>query len=111
VIFRVTGNENRTRAPTDANAASSRSHAVLQIHVKQRPKTASIQTTFKFATLSIIDLAGSEVSLFFFILVHRVYLLFLFVTWFSVLLFPRILAIDYLKVQTSTGLSWRWAIV
>jgi hypothetical protein len=57
----IQGNENRTKAPTEANAVSSRSHAVLQIHIKQKEKTASITSSFKLATLSIIDLAGSEV--------------------------------------------------
>ncbi|KAJ3056990.1 kinesin-like protein Klp5 [Rhizophlyctis rosea] len=54
------GNENRTKAPTEANAVSSRSHAVLQICVKVREKTASSSIEWKIATLSIIDLAGSE---------------------------------------------------
>ncbi|KAI9105855.1 P-loop containing nucleoside triphosphate hydrolase protein, partial [Phlyctochytrium arcticum] len=54
------GNANRTRAPTEANAVSSRSHAVLQIHIRKRSKSAAVQTRFQLATLSIIDLAGSE---------------------------------------------------
>ncbi|KAJ3221181.1 kinesin-like protein Klp5 [Clydaea vesicula] len=53
------GNENRTKAPTEANAVSSRSHAVLQIHVKQRERGV-VNSKISFATLSIIDLAGSE---------------------------------------------------
>ncbi|KAJ3257989.1 kinesin-like protein Klp5 [Boothiomyces macroporosus] len=53
----LVGNENRTKAFTMANSASSRSHAVLQINVKQKPKFGD---TIKLATLSIIDLAGSE---------------------------------------------------
>ncbi|KAL1923926.1 uncharacterized protein VTP21DRAFT_6961 [Calcarisporiella thermophila] len=54
------GNANRTMSPTEANATSSRSHAVLQIHVKQRPRTAGVSEDFTLATLSLIDLAGSE---------------------------------------------------
>ncbi|ORX95164.1 kinesin-domain-containing protein [Basidiobolus meristosporus CBS 931.73] len=54
------GNRNRTISPTEANATSSRSHAVLQIHIKQRPRTANITTDYVMATLSLIDLAGSE---------------------------------------------------
>lgn len=54
------GNSNRTISPTEANATSSRSHAVLQVNVRQRPRTASIVTEFSVATMSIIDLAGSE---------------------------------------------------
>jgi kinesin family protein 18/19 len=56
----VMGNANRTMSPTEANATSSRSHAVLQINVSQKPKTAGIQENHFAATLSIIDLAGSE---------------------------------------------------
>ncbi|KAF9114712.1 kinesin-like protein Klp5 [Mortierella sp. AM989] len=54
------GNENRTVSPTEANATSSRSHAVLQINICQRLKTANISEDFTVATLSLIDLAGSE---------------------------------------------------
>lgn len=54
------GNNNRTMSPTDANAVSSRSHAVLQINVSQRSRTAELSQAHTFATLSIIDLAGSE---------------------------------------------------
>lgn len=54
------GNQNRTSSPTEANATSSRSHAVLQINVIQKNRTADINETHTFATLSIIDLAGSE---------------------------------------------------
>lgn len=54
------GNANRTCSPTEANATSSRSHAVLQINITQRNRTADIRENHTFATLSIIDLAGSE---------------------------------------------------
>lgn len=54
------GNANRTISPTEANATSSRSHAVLQINVMQKPRTAGMSENHMFATLSIIDLAGSE---------------------------------------------------
>lgn len=56
----MVGNQNRTSSPTEANAASSRSHAVLQINVVLRDRTASLNEEHNFATLSIIDLAGSE---------------------------------------------------
>ncbi|KAJ2700793.1 tubulin-dependent ATPase kip3 [Coemansia sp. IMI 203386] len=56
----VNGNANRTMSPTEANAVSSRSHAVLQVNVRQRPKSGGLQTDVTTATLSIIDLAGSE---------------------------------------------------
>ncbi|KAI9883453.1 MAG: hypothetical protein M1823_004787 [Watsoniomyces obsoletus] len=54
------GNECRTVSPTEANATSSRSHAVLQINVSQRERNADVNEPHTMATLSIIDLAGSE---------------------------------------------------
>eukprot|EP00842_Homolaphlyctis_polyrhiza_P000526 jgi/Hompol1/1474/HPOL_000350-RA len=56
----IKGNENRSKAPTEANAASSRSHAVLQIHLRHRDRMLGEMSVFKVSTLSIIDLAGSE---------------------------------------------------
>lgn len=56
----IRGNINRTTSATDANETSSRSHAVLQIHVMQSNRTADLKSDHTFATLSIIDLAGSE---------------------------------------------------
>lgn len=54
------GNANRTQSPTEANATSSRSHAVLQVNISLKDRNASIQEPMTMATLSIIDLAGSE---------------------------------------------------
>ncbi|KAI6097440.1 P-loop containing nucleoside triphosphate hydrolase protein [Pisolithus croceorrhizus] len=54
------GNSRRTQSPTHANETSSRSHAVLQVHVTQAPRTAALSEQRTVATLSIIDLAGSE---------------------------------------------------
>ncbi|KAF1978861.1 kinesin [Bimuria novae-zelandiae CBS 107.79] len=56
----VRGNEYRTMSPTEANATSSRSHAVLQINVSTKDRNASVNEPHTMATLSIIDLAGSE---------------------------------------------------
>lgn len=56
----VRGNEYRTMSPTEANATSSRSHAVLQINISQKDRNADINEPHTMATLSIIDLAGSE---------------------------------------------------
>ncbi|GAM88520.1 hypothetical protein ANO11243_065530 [Dothideomycetidae sp. 11243] len=56
----IRGNAARTVSPTDANATSSRSHAVLQINVAQKERNAAITEPTTMATLSIIDLAGSE---------------------------------------------------
>lgn len=61
VLMMITdGNRRRTMSPTEANAVSSRSHAVLQINVTQRPRTAGITEETTSASLNIIDLAGSE---------------------------------------------------
>ncbi|EPQ26480.1 uncharacterized protein PFL1_05802 [Pseudozyma flocculosa PF-1] len=54
------GNARRTMSPTEANAVSSRSHAVLQINVTQKPRTADTTDETTSASLNIIDLAGSE---------------------------------------------------
>ncbi|KAJ5232214.1 hypothetical protein N7468_005170 [Penicillium chermesinum] len=54
------GNECRTMSPTEANATSSRSHAVLQINIAQKDRNANVNEPHTMATLSIIDLAGSE---------------------------------------------------
>ncbi|XP_074080444.1 kinesin-like protein KIF18B [Macrotis lagotis] len=54
------GNRNRTQHPTDANATSSRSHAVFQIYVKQQDCVPGLTQTLQVAKMSLIDLAGSE---------------------------------------------------
>lgn len=51
------GNANRTQHPTDANAESSRSHAVFQVHLRMTDRKTGQKRTVK---LSMIDLAGSE---------------------------------------------------
>lgn len=51
------GNQNRTQHPTDANAESSRSHAIFQVHIRMGDKKSGQKRTVK---LSMIDLAGSE---------------------------------------------------
>ncbi|XP_062917832.1 kinesin-like protein KIF18A isoform X2 [Mobula hypostoma] len=54
------GNKNRTQHPTDANANSSRSHAVFQIYLRQQDRTANINQNIKIAKMCLVDLAGSE---------------------------------------------------
>ncbi|XP_027728425.1 kinesin-like protein KIF18B [Vombatus ursinus] len=54
------GNQNRKQHPTDANATSSRSHAVFQIYVKQQDCVPGLTQTLQVAKMSLIDLAGSE---------------------------------------------------
>ena len=54
------GNRMRTKERTDANEASSRSHAVLQITVEHKDKAHGINAEINIAKLSLIDLAGSE---------------------------------------------------
>ena len=39
----IQGNRNRTQEPTAANQVSSRSHAVLQVHVEQREKAPGVK--------------------------------------------------------------------
>ncbi|XP_053424825.1 kinesin-like protein KIF18B isoform X1 [Nycticebus coucang] len=54
------GNRNRTQHSTDANATSSRSHAIFQIFVKQQDRIPGLTQTVQVAKMSLIDLAGSE---------------------------------------------------
>ncbi|XP_025135734.2 kinesin-like protein KIF18B isoform X2 [Bubalus bubalis] len=54
------GNRNRTQHPTDANATSSRSHAIFQIFVKQQDRIPGLTQALRVAKMSLIDLAGSE---------------------------------------------------
>ena len=56
----IQGNRARTKERTDANEASSRSHAVLQITVEHKDKAHGINAEINIAKLSLIDLAGSE---------------------------------------------------
>eukprot|EP00929_Paragymnodinium_shiwhaense_P085991 TRINITY_DN4646_c0_g2_i1.p1 TRINITY_DN4646_c0_g2~~TRINITY_DN4646_c0_g2_i1.p1 ORF type:complete len:1172 (+),score=243.89 TRINITY_DN4646_c0_g2_i1:245-3760(+) len=53
-------NRARTTEATGANVTSSRSHAVLQVVVEQRDRTAGIVAEVNLGKLSMIDLAGSE---------------------------------------------------
>ncbi|GAA5922582.1 kinesin family protein [Sporobolomyces koalae] len=54
------GNGNRTVNYTEANATSSRSHAVLRVTVTQKPRAEGLTDSTTSACLSVIDLAGSE---------------------------------------------------
>lgn len=54
------GNHNRTSAATDANEASSRSHAVLQLTITSNDDFQSTGILVTSATLTFVDLAGSE---------------------------------------------------
>jgi kinesin family protein 18/19 len=54
------GNRNRTQHPTDANAESSRSHAVFQAFLKRRDYSSSQEMSIQLSKMSLIDLAGSE---------------------------------------------------
>ena len=56
----VKGNRERTQESTAANAASSRSHAILQVIVKQRNRIRSTMQEVRTGKLFLIDLAGSE---------------------------------------------------
>ena len=54
------GNKERTQEPTKANKTSSRSHAVLQVNIKQRNKVRVHSQEIRLGKLYMIDLAGSE---------------------------------------------------
>ncbi|CAD5123606.1 DgyrCDS11934 [Dimorphilus gyrociliatus] len=54
------GNKERTQEPTAANKTSSRSHAVLQVTVRQRDRVRDILQEVRVGKLFLIDLAGSE---------------------------------------------------
>ncbi|XP_074866733.1 kinesin-like protein KIF19 isoform X2 [Carettochelys insculpta] len=54
------GNKERTQEPTAANKTSSRSHAVLQVTVKQKSRVKDIQKEVRVGRLFMVDLAGSE---------------------------------------------------
>lgn len=56
----IEGNKRRTTEATNANQTSSRSHAIFQIHVHKREKTADTEKEILAGKLSLIDLAGSE---------------------------------------------------
>lgn len=56
----IKGNLERTQEPTAANATSSRSHAILQVTVKQRSRVKSVMQEVKTGRLFLVDLAGSE---------------------------------------------------
>lgn len=53
-------NSRRKQMPTDANAESSRSHAVFQVTVLRTPRTVGLTAPTSIGKLSLIDLAGSE---------------------------------------------------
>ena len=64
-VFRMLerGNARRTQSSTEANAQSSRSHAVLQVSLRMKEKERDGErqgSRIRLAKLSLIDLAGSE---------------------------------------------------
>lgn len=54
------GNKNRTQHATDANAESSRSHAIFQVYVTQTENVTSTSKGIRVSKMSFVDLAGSE---------------------------------------------------
>ncbi|XP_063444138.1 kinesin-like protein KIF19 [Mytilus trossulus] len=54
------GNKERTQEPTAANKTSSRSHAVLQVIVKQQNRVRNTVQEVRVGKLFMVDLAGSE---------------------------------------------------
>lgn len=54
------GNRNRTQHATDANAESSRSHAIFQVYVSQTDNVTGTSKNIRVSKMSFVDLAGSE---------------------------------------------------
>nr|XP_031289190.1 kinesin-like protein KIF19 [Camelus dromedarius] len=54
------GNRQHTQEPTAANQTSSRSHAVLQVTVRQRSRATNLAGAVRLGRLFMVDLAGSE---------------------------------------------------
>ncbi|XP_028830655.1 kinesin-like protein KIF19 isoform X3 [Denticeps clupeoides] len=54
------GNKQRTQEPTAANKTSSRSHAILQVTVKQKNRIKDVSEEVRMGKLFMVDLAGTE---------------------------------------------------
>ncbi|XP_039735580.1 kinesin-like protein KIF19 isoform X3 [Pteropus medius] len=54
------GNRQRTQEPTATNKTSSRSHAVLQVTVRQQRRGSDLAEEVRVGRLFMVDLAGSE---------------------------------------------------
>ncbi|XP_023670709.2 kinesin-like protein KIF19 isoform X2 [Paramormyrops kingsleyae] len=54
------GNKQRTQEPTAANKTSSRSHAILQVTVKQKSRLKGTSQEVRVGKLFMVDLAGTE---------------------------------------------------
>ncbi|XP_014439423.2 kinesin-like protein KIF19 [Tupaia chinensis] len=54
------GNRQRTQEPTATNKTSSRSHAVLQVTVRQQSRGVELAEEVRVGRLFMVDLAGSE---------------------------------------------------
>ncbi|XP_041085084.1 kinesin-like protein KIF19 isoform X2 [Polyodon spathula] len=60
MLLLTKGNKQRMQEPTAANSTSSRSHAVLQVTVKQKSRVKNITEEVRVGRLFMIDLAGTE---------------------------------------------------
>ena len=54
------GNQKRTVGKTNANEASSRSHALLKINIENKDKEGPNSTNVIIGRFILVDLAGSE---------------------------------------------------
>lgn len=54
------GNNNRAKQATNANAQSSRSHAIFQIYIEKHDYSSPHTMSIRLSKMSLIDLAGSE---------------------------------------------------
>lgn len=53
------GNNNRAKQATNANAQSSRSHAIFQIYIEKHDYSSPHTMSIQLSKMSLIDLAGS----------------------------------------------------
>lgn len=53
------GSNSRSVAATLMNESSSRSHTIVSIHFIQKMQITVSQTSFKYSTIHLVDLAGS----------------------------------------------------
>ncbi|TRY81504.1 hypothetical protein DNTS_009913, partial [Danionella cerebrum] len=60
MAFLTKGNKQRTQESTAANKTSSRSHAILQVTVKQKSRVKDINEEVRVGKLFMVDLAGTE---------------------------------------------------
>jgi kinesin family protein 18/19 len=56
----IKGNKNRSEEPTVHNEFSSRSHAILQVHIEFKDRVTGLDNEITLGKFILVDLAGSE---------------------------------------------------